>query len=223
VDRDEPSNWATPYVWQNELRTELITPGRKRVRSYDLDGKLLWEFGGMSTIVIPTPFSEFGLLYIASGYVGDKVRPVFAIRPGASGDISLSSGESTNRFVSWYQRTGAPYNPSPLLYGDHFYVLYDGGFLACSDARTGKEIYEKERLNPHGIAQFTASPWAYNGKVFCLSEDGDTYVIEAGPRYKLIRKNSLDEMCMATPALAGDSVFIRTLSQLYRISAASRR
>lgn len=217
VDRDEPSNWATPNIWQNKLRTELITSGRKRVRSYDLAGKPLWELGGMSSIVIPTPFAGPDLLYVCSGYVGDKVRPVFALRPGAAGDITLKPGETTNSFVAWYQRTGGPYNPSPLLYGDYFYVLYDGGFLACSDARTGAEVYEKERLNPGGIAQFTASPWAYNGMIFCLSEDGDTYVIEAGPKYKLIRQNSLDEMCMATPAIAGDSVFIRTLSQLYRI------
>ncbi len=218
VDRDEPSNWATPYIWENEQRTELITPGRHRLRSYDLDGKQLWEVGGMSSIVIPTPFAGHGLLYVCSGYVGDKVRPVFAIRPGASGDISLLPGEKENQFIAWYQPTGAPYNPSPLLYRDQFYVLYDGGFLTSSDPRTGAEIYGKQRLNPRGIAQFTASPWAYNGKIFCLSEAGDTYVIAAGPEYKLIGKNSLDEMCMATPAIAGNSLFIRTLGHLYRIS-----
>ena len=219
VDRDEPSNWATPYIWENGTRTELIVPGRNRVRSYDLDGKLLWEFGGMSSIVIPTPFADHGLLYLCSGYVGDKVRPVFAIRPGASGDISLKSGETSNQFIAWYQPTGAPYNPSPLVYRDHFYVLYDGGFLACSDAKTGAAVYGKQRLNPNGIAQFTASPWASNGRIFCLSESGDTYVVAAGPEYRLIRKNSLNEMCMATPALAKNSLFIRTLTKLYRISA----
>ncbi len=218
VERDEPSNWATPYIWENEKRTELVTPGRKRVRSYDLNGSLLWEFGGMSSIVIPTPFSANGLLYICSGYVGDKVRPVFAIRPGASGDISLKPDETSSEFVAWYQRTGAPYNPSTLVYRDQFYVLFDGGFLASSDAKTGAEIFGKQRLNANGIAQFTASPWAYNGKVFCISESGDTYVVAAGAEFKLIRKNSLGEMCMATPAIAGNSVFIRTLTKLYRIS-----
>ena len=111
VERDEKSNWATPCIWQNEQRTELITCGSKRVRSYDLDGKLLWEFGGMSSIVIPTPFSKFGLLYIASGYVGDKTRPVFAIKPGASGDISLKADETNNAFIAWSQPAAAPYNP----------------------------------------------------------------------------------------------------------------
>jgi outer membrane protein assembly factor BamB len=214
IEREEKSNWATPYIWQNEKRTELITCGTKRVRSYDLDGKLLWEFGGMSSIVIPTPFSKFGLLYVCSGYVGDKVRPVFAIKPGASGDISLKPGETNNEFIAWSQPTAAPYNPSPLLYGDYFYVLFDFGFLSCHDARTGRQVYEKQRIRKE-TTSFTASPWAANGKIFALSEDGDTFVFQAGPEYKLLHKNSLDEMCMATPAIAGDRLLIRTLTKLY--------
>jgi outer membrane protein assembly factor BamB len=214
VDRDEKSNWATPYVWQNEQRTELITSGTRKVRAYDLDGNLLWEFGGMSSIVIPTPFSKFGLLYVCSGYVGDKVRPVFAIKPGASSDISLKPGETTNAFVAWYQPTAAPYNPSPLLYGDHLYVLFDFGFLSCHDARTGAQIYEKQRIRPESTS-FTASPWAANGRIFALSEDGDTFVFQAGPEYRLLHTNPLDEMCMATPAMAGGRLLIRTLTKLY--------
>jgi outer membrane protein assembly factor BamB len=215
VERDEKSNWATPYIWQNERRTELITCGTRRVRSYDLDGKLLWELGGMSSIVIPTPFSKFGLLYVCSGYVGDKARPVFAVKPGASGDISLKPGETNNAFIAWSQPVAAPYNPSPLVYGDYFYVLFDFGFLSCHDARTGRLIYEKQRIRPQGNTAFTASPWAANGRIFALSEDGDTYVFASGPEYKLLHKNSLDEMCMATPAISADRLVIRTLSHLY--------
>ncbi len=223
VERDEKSNWATPYVWENEQRTELVVPGRNKVRSYDLDGKLLWEFGGMSSIVIPTPFAKAGLLYVCSGYVGDKTRPVFAIRPGATGDISLKEGETTNQFIAWCEKTAAPYNPSPLVYGDYFYVLFDFGFLSCRDAKTGREIYDKQRINPDGTSGFTASPWGFDNKLFCLSEDGDTFVFQAGPEYKLIGKNSLGEMCMATPAIARDSLIIRTASNLYRIQNASTK
>ena len=215
VERDEKSNWATPYIWRSGQRTELITPGTKKVRSYDLEGKPLWEFGGMSSIVIPTPFSRFGLLYVCSGYVGDKVRPVFAVKPGASGDISLSSGETSNAFIAWSSPVAAPYNPSPLIYGDYFYVLFDFGFLSCQNARTGQPVYEKQRIRQEGTTSFTASPWAGNGKIFALSEDGDTFVFQAGPEYKLLHKNSLDEMCMATPAIAGDRLLIRTLTKLY--------
>lgn len=221
VDRDEKSNWATPFIWANEQRTELIAPGTKRVRSYDLEGKVLWEFGGMSSIVIPTPFAHSGLLYVCSGYVGDKTRPVFAIRPGASGDISLKDGETNNQFIAWYEKTAAPYNPSPLLYGDYFYVLFDFGFLSCRAAATGKEVYDKQRINLDGTSAFTASPWAYDNKIFCLSEDGDTFVFHAGPEYRLIGKYSLGEMCMATPAIARDSLIIRTTGNLYRIKNAA--
>jgi outer membrane protein assembly factor BamB len=216
VDRDEKSNWATPLIWENDKRIEIVTCGKKKVRSYDLDGKLLWELGGMSSIVIPTPLAHSGLLYVSSGYVLDATRPVFAIRPGAASDITLKEGETSNAFVAWYCKQAGPYNPSPLVYGDYLYVLYDRGLLSCYDARTGKEIYTKERIDPKANA-FTSSPWAYEDKVFCLSEDGDTFVIKAGPKYELLGKNSLEEMCMATPAIAGSSLIIRTLSKIYRI------
>jgi len=215
VERDEKSNWATPFIWENDKRTELVTCGNKKVRSYDLDGNLLWELGGMSSIVIPTPLARNGLLYISSGYVLGTVRPVFAIRPGASGDISLKEGEQSNAFVAWHQKLAGPYNPSPIAYGKYLYVLFDRGFFGCYDAQTGKEIY-KERMGA-GATAFTSSPWAYDGKIFCLSEDGDTFVIKAGPKYTVLGKNSLDEMCMATPAIARRSLIIRTISKLYRI------
>ncbi len=217
VEREEKSNWATPYIWESEHRTEIVTPGRNKVRSYDLEGKVLWELGGMSSIVIPTPVSQHGLLYVCSGYVGDKTRPIFAVRTGAVGDISLKEGESSNRYLAWVQKTAAPYNPSPLVYGDYLYVLFDFGFLSCHDAKTGKEIYAKQRLNTDGTSGFTVSPWAYNGKIFCLSEDGDTFVVQAGPEYRLLGKNSIGEMCMATPAISRDSLIIRTASKLIRI------
>jgi outer membrane protein assembly factor BamB len=217
VDREIGTNWATPYIWENGQRTELVIPGTKAVRSYDLDGKTLWEFKGMSSIAIPVPFSKHGLLYIASGYVGDQHRPVYAIKPGASGDISLKEGETSNQYIAWYQRQAGPYNPSPIVYGDLYYTLFDRGFFTAHDAKTGKLVYDKQRIDPAAGA-FTSSPWAYNGKIFALSEDGDTFVIQAGSEYKLVGKNSLDDMCMATPAIAKGSLVIRTATKLYRIS-----
>ena len=216
VGRDEMSNWATPYVWENGQRTEIVVPGTNRVRSYDLDGKVLWELAGMSSIVIPTPFASHGLLYVTSGYVGDEKRPAFAIRPGASGDISLKPGETANKFIAWFHPQAGPYNPSPLVHGGYYYTLLDRGFLTCHDARTGREVYGKQRFET-GAGAFTASPWAYNGRIFCLGEDGDTFVVKAGPEYRLLGKNSLGEMCMSTPAIAQGSLVIRTGSRLYRI------
>lgn len=220
VEREEASNWATPYIWENEKRTEIVTSGTKKVRSYSMDGKLLWEFGGMSSIAIPTPFSQHGLLFMSSGYVGDQNRPVYAIKPGASGDITLPKGATSSEFVAWYLPQAGPYNPTPVVYGDYYYTLFDRGFLTAHEARTGKEIYSKQRLDPQAAA-FTSSPWAYNGKIFALSEDGDTFVIQAGPEYKLLGKNSLDDLAMATPAIARGSLILRTASKLYRITNAT--
>ena len=219
VDRDEKSNWATPYVWKNSQRTEIVTPGTRRVRSYDLAGKSLWELEGMSTITIATPFAAGGLLYISSGYVGDPRRPVYAIKPGASGDISLKKGEKSNEFVAWSDPRGAPYNPTPVVYRGYYYVLFDRGFFSCHDAKTGKQVYKVRMAQDlaGGYGGFTSSPWAYDDKVFCLNEDGDTFVIQAGPEHKVLRVNPLGEMCMATPAIAHGSLFIRTYSKLYRI------
>jgi outer membrane protein assembly factor BamB len=131
VERDEKSNWATPFVWENERRTEIVTPGTGATRSYDLDGKLLWDLHGASTITIPTPFTAHGLLYLGSGYVLSQAKPVYAIRPGATGDISLKEDETSNTYIAWCQKKAAPYNPSFLVYGDYCYVLYDMGFIAC--------------------------------------------------------------------------------------------
>ncbi|UCF16639.1 MAG: PQQ-binding-like beta-propeller repeat protein [Phycisphaerales bacterium] len=216
IDRDEKSNWATPYIWENAKRTELVTSGTDKVRSYDLNGDLLWELGGMSNIVIPTPFAKHGLLYVTSGYVGDRKRPIFAIRPGANGDITLEEGQSSNAFIAWSHKQGGPYNPTPIVYGDYLYVLYDRGMLSCYEAETGHEIYSRQRIDP-GSRAFTASPVANHGRIFCLSEDGDMFVIQAGPHFKMLNKNALGEMCMATPAAHQGSLIIRTMSKLYRI------
>jgi outer membrane protein assembly factor BamB len=215
VERDEKSNWATPFIWKNDQRTEIITAGSKRVRSYDTDGKVLWELSGMSIVSIPTPLAGPDLLYVSSGYILDPtIKPVYAIRPGASGDISLKEGETSNKWIAWSQKQAGPYNPSPLLYGDYFYVLYDRGLLSCFEAKTGKMVYEKERL---GAPQVTASPWAADGKIYCLSEDGDTIVVQAGKEFKILGKNSLDDMALATPAVLRGSIVLRTQSKLYRI------
>ena len=171
----------------------------------------------MSTIAIPTPLTRFGLLYITSGYLPDPLRPAYAIRPGATGDISLKTDQTSNEYIVWMQPALGPYNPTPLVYGDYYYTLLDRGFMTCHDAKTGKEVYGRQRITMDATG-FTASPWAYNGRIFALSEDGVTFVIQAGPEYRLLGKNSLDEMTLATPAIARGSLFIRTASRLYRIS-----
>lgn len=216
-DRDEKSNWSTPLVWKNSQRTEIVTAGTGLIRSYDLDGNLLWTLKGMSSITIATPYQSGDLLYISSGYVMDSKRPIYAIKPGASGDISLKDGETSNSHIIWAQPKAAPYNPSTLVYRDRMYVLYDRGTVASYDAKDGREVYGMKRLT--GGSAYTTSPWAYDGKVFCLSEDGLTTVFKAGDDFEILHTNALaaDDMGMASPAIAGDSLLIRTSARIYCI------
>ncbi len=212
--------WATPIIWENDRRTEIVTLGSGaagNIRSYDLDGKSLWEVRGMSQLTIPTPFVRHGLLYAGSGYPGGELRPVYAIRPGATGDVSLKPGETSNDYIAWSQPLLGTYNTSALVYGDHYYTLLDRGFLMCHDARTGKLVYGRKRISAES-GGFTTSPWAYNGKIFALSEDGDTFVMQAGPEFKMLGTNTLDDMAMATPAALRGSLLLRTRSALYRIA-----
>ena len=217
VDRKEASSWTTPLVWKNELRTEIVTAATGGVRSYDVNGGLLWQFTGMSTFAVPSPLASGGLLYVMSGYTASALRPAYAIRAGATGDISLKPDQTSSEFIVWADRTLGTFHASPLVYRGCYYILHDRGFLTCNDPGTGKPIYPRQRISSD-TATFTASPWAYNGKVFALSEDGDTFVFQSGPEFKVLGKNSFNEMALATPAVAGGSLIIRTASKLYRIS-----
>jgi outer membrane protein assembly factor BamB len=171
----------------------------------------------MTVHSIPTPVAGPELLFVASGHVLGAKRPIVAIRPGADGDITLRGEQTSNDFVAWSLRKASPYNTSILFYRDHIYVLTDLGILSCYDAHTGRTAYEKKRL-PNGRA-FTASPWAYNGQIFCLSEYGETFVIKAGPEFELLHLNSLseDETYMATPAIASNKLLVRSDRGIYSI------
>lgn len=216
VEREEQSNWSTPYVWENELRTELVTIGTNKIRSYDLAGGLLWELSGSSGLVSLMPLAMHGLLYVGAGY---HYGPLYAIRPGATGDISLGSGETASQWIAWSVPRGSGIHPCYLISGERLYVLYDAGLLACYHALTGEEIFSRKRLNTGG-GRFYASPWAYNGRIFLLNEDGATWVVQDAPEYRLLHQNKLDDVAWATPAIAHGSLLLRTYSGLYRLQEA---
>ena len=221
VNRERETNYATPFVWTETQPAQLIVPATKRTIAYDLEGKEVWSFTkGMSTVTICTPFSAHGLLYVGSGFVADSQRGMFAIKPEARGDITLPDGATSSEAIAWSNPKIAPYNPTPLVFGDELYILYDRGMLSCYDAKTGKPHYEKKRLSGSGGSGggFTASPWALDGRVFCLSENAETFVVKAGPQFELLGHNTLEpESCLACPALVGDSIILRTASRLYSI------
>ena len=205
------SGWATPFVWGHELRTEIVAIGPGEVVSYDLAGKELWRLSGMSATPIPMPFAYDGLLYLNGG----RGAPIFALRPGAAGDISLGKDESSNKYVVWSQPRAGTYLPSPVAYEGGVYSLTETGILSRFDAKTGTLTY-KTRIDPVATA-FTTSPWAYNGKLFCLSEEGQTFVIATGEKFQLLHVNELDDMALASPALVGERLLIRTEHRLYSI------
>ena len=216
IKAPQGSGWSSPFIWKNDRRTELIVVGRSHAVSYSPEtGKELWRMRGLTGQSTPSPVAADGLLFLATGSQGESNRPVFAVRPGASGDISLTKGEEQNTFVAWVHSRASAYTSSPLVYRVRMYVVNDNGILTVFDSRTGKEIY-KARAGGSGNT-FSASPWAADGKIYLLSEDGHTFVIEAGDKYVELAKNSMDEMSLASPALAPDTIFLRTQTKLYRI------
>ena len=168
----------------------------------------------MSVISIPTPFAVGDRLFVSSGYVMDTARPVYAIAPGGKGDISLAKRETSNKHITWSQKQAGAYHPTPIVVGERLVVLLDRGFLGIYDTVTGKEAQARKRISPNANA-FTASPWAYNGHLFCLAEDGTTYVMDAKKDFEVVHRNKLGDMSLATPTVAGGSLYLRTKSALY--------
>jgi outer membrane protein assembly factor BamB len=145
---------------------------------------------------------------------------MWAVKAGAAGDISLKHGETSNASVAWFRDDAGPHFTSALLYQDRLYVFppHDHGVLSCFDAKTGATIYAEPLA---GAAGFKASPCAVDGKIMCTDERGVTFVLDGGARFQLIRKNSLDEMTWASPAVAGDALYLRTVSLLYCVAIGS--
>jgi outer membrane protein assembly factor BamB len=204
------SGWVTPFVWKNPRRTEVVTVGPGVAVSYDPSGKELWRLSGMSSTPIPSPFAYEGLLYVNGG----RGKALYAIKPGATGDLTPGEDGKLSEFIAWSQPRSGTYLPTEVAYDGALYVLSETGILSRFDAKTGKLSY-RSRLDGGGA--FTSSPWAYDGKVFCLSEEGKTFVIAAGEKFGLLHVNPLDEMAQATPAIVGDRLLLRTESRLYSI------
>jgi outer membrane protein assembly factor BamB len=210
--REEISSWGTPTVYQGKTRAELITNGSKAIRGYDpATGKELWRLTPNSEVTTPTPIVAHDLIYVTSGY--RPIQPIYAIRVGATGDITLKDGKDSSEFIAWSKTRGGPYMPTPVVYGDLLYTCSNLGVLTAYNAITGERIYQ-ERLGGKGGA-FTASPVASDGKIYLSSEDGEVFVVKAGPKYELLATNSVGEVMMATPAISGGLVIIRANKHVF--------
>jgi len=162
-----------------------------------------------------SPMASGGILYVGSGSQGDANRPFLAIKPGAAGDISLTEGSASNDFIVWRHPRASGYTPSALVHQGRAYLVHDTGILAVLNATTGQEIY-KVRVGGGGHT-FSASPVAAGSRIYLMTEGGTTFVIESADRYQEVTKNELDEMALASPAIAGGALYIRTQSKLYKI------
>ena len=212
--RDELPSWGTPTVYPGKDRAELVANGSNFIRGYNpATGEELWRLGGSSKITAPTPVFADGLIIVSSGRGPE--RPVFAIRPGASGDITLRDGDVSNQFVAWSKSRRGGYMPTPLAYRNGVYVLNNDGVLGCYDLKTGTEHYV-ERV-PHRSFGFSASPVAADGKIYLAGEDGLVFVLQAGTKLNLLATNAIGEPLMATPALSGGTMYLRGSSHLFAV------
>jgi outer membrane protein assembly factor BamB len=213
--RDELPSWGTPTIYPGKNRVELVTNASNFIRGYDPDnGKELWRLGGSSKITAPTPIFSDNLIVVASGRRPEA--PIFVIRAGASGDITLSAEQASSPYIAWSKKQRGSYMPTPLIYREHLYVLANQGILDCYNLKTGEEIY-RQRLSHQG-GGFSASPVAADGKLYLSSEDGEIFVVKAGPQFELLATNPMGELLMATPALSSGIMFVRTQHHLFAIS-----
>ena len=215
TSRDEIPSWSTPTVIEMDGHTELVTQGTNAIRGYDpATGKELWRLSGNSEVTVPTPIAGPGTVIVTNGYRG--VQPIFAIKPGGRGDLTLAGDATSSPFIAWSTKRGGPYMPTPVVYGDLLYVVLNNGTLAAYDAKTGERLYQ-ERLGGKGGA-FSASPVAADGKIYLTSEDGDVFVVKAGRTYELLATNPVGEVLMATPAIADGVLYIRGMQHVIAIA-----
>lgn len=206
--RDEPTNWSTPLVVEQDGRWQVVANGTNRVRSYDLEsGALIWECGGQTKNAIPSPVSTAGLVFCMSNRGGNAV---YAMPLDATGDITDSDR------IAWHRDQGAPYVPSPLLYGDRLYMTSSNrAILSCLDAATGEPLINRKRLQD--ARAFYASPVGAADRIYLVGRKGTCLVLKNRPKLEVLATNKLDDPIDATPALVGRELFLRSQGHLYCI------
>jgi len=204
--RSEETSWATPVILNAGNRIEVITDASAKIRSYDLDsGKQLWECGPLTANVIPSPVGADGMVYCMSGFRGNSL---LAIQLGHNGDLTGTDA------VVWKHQKSTPYVPSPLLTGDLLYFCVgNNGMLSCFEAKTGKINFEAERIE--AVKGVYASPVAADGKVYLVGRNGATVVIKQGAKLDILATNNLSDGFDASPAIAGNQLFLRGRENLY--------
>jgi outer membrane protein assembly factor BamB len=213
--REEIPSWGTPTIYEGPARVELITNATRAIRAYDpMTGKELWHMTGNPEVTATTPIFGHGLIFICNSYRPNQ--PIYAIRAGATGDISLKPNETTNQHIAWSMQRGGTYMPTPLIYGEFLYTCANQGVMACYNPKTGERLYQ-QRIGDKG-GSYSASPVAADGKIYLSSEDGEIFVVKAGPKYELLATNQMGEVLMATPAISDGMIFVRGQHSVFAIA-----
>ena len=208
--RDEQTSWSTPLVVPVKGKLQLIITATGKSIAYDLEnGDIIWEMSGMTANVIPSPVTDGDLVYLISGFRGAALQTVKLGE--AKGDLKGSSA------LVWTYDKNTPYVPSPLLYNNRLYYLRGNDErLSCVDAKKGKIFYEAEKLD--GMKQVYASPVGVNGFVYVMGRNGMCYVLKDGTEFQVVSRNQLDDNFDASPAIAGNELYLRGLKSLYCIA-----
>ncbi len=205
--------WHTPGIYTGPGPAQIVTNGYKHIGGYDLDtGKELWKMQGGGDVPVPTPIFGQGMFFIANAHGAQS--PIYAIKATAKGDITLGPDETANKHIAYVLTDVRNYMQTPLVYGNFLYGCRNNGVMSCTNARTGKHFY-KHRLDS-GVG-FTASPVAGDGKIYFTSEEGDVHVLKVGVEFERLAQNSMNEICMATPAISEGNIFFRTKSHIVAI------
>lgn len=214
IEREDVATWSTPNVFETEAGTQLVCNGYKQMAGYNFeDGKQLWSVSNGGDVPVPTPLFSNGLIYLTNGH---GKSPTYAVKPTATGDLTpTTESDSLPEGLAWWQPKDGSYMPTPIVVDKLLYTCNDNGRLAVRNALTGELIY-RERVVV-GRNTFSASAVATPEAVYFPSENGDVIVIKTGETYEFIAENSMGETLMATPAIAGDQLFIRTSRHLYCI------
>ena len=216
VSRNEKSNWSTPLVWENNLRTELVTGG-KIARSYDPEtGALLWKLDMGGGRNISSPVADREMVYLGNENRRGAGGILFAVKAGAEGDITPAEGATTSDGVAWSTAGSGLSMSSPLLYEGLIYIVERRrGMIFCYEAATGEPVYQSVRIPDAG--PFWASPWVAGGRIYCMDERGTTHVIRPGKEFEVLQVNKLEDKFWASQAISGKSYFFRGVEYLYSV------
>lgn len=208
--RDEGTSWSTPIVVEFKGQRQVIVPATTAIRSYDLNtGNLIWQCSGLTANVIPHPVVEKGIVYLMSGFRGSALLAVDL--SGAKGDITGTDA------IVWKYDKDTSYTPSPVLIdGKLYFFRVNNGDLSCLDAKDGTVYYSKEKLE--GLGNIFTSPVATKDHLFIMGGTGTGYVIKLGSEFKIVSRNELEDGFHASPAIVGDSMYLRGFKYLYCIA-----